>query len=472
MRFIPVVIFLFIPFNFTAMHPSSSIRELIRAGELQHAIRLCNIELEKNQPDLSLYIHFDSLKQTAQRIYHDFKIGEDEIDEKLRQKGIDPVNRELWEKKGWLEYKIIDGKKRYFNRAAGNLVLRLRQQSDSIHPEMSSIKRFDVFREGDAGSTISAIEKGQMLKPLHFSIQYTLTVKADAVPAGETVRCWLPWPKEHHATQFDVKLIETNLQEYSIAPDSFVHRTLYAEKKAKAGEPVVFSYVVSFKTYPRWFNPEQMKPLRYNKKSKLYQQFTRQEAPHIVFNDDIKKLADEIVGNEKNPLQIVQKIYRYISDNIIWSGAQEYCLMEQIPEYVIRNRKGDCGMQTFLFMSLARYKGIPVRWQSGFMLHPAEENLHDWCEVYYEGVGWVPLDMSFQLLPSEDKKIRNFYVTGLDAYRWIVNDGIAGEFYPKKQYFRSEPFDFQRGEVEWNGGNLYFDQWDYEFEVESLPFRK
>jgi transglutaminase-like putative cysteine protease len=472
MRLIPFVVLFIIPFNLTAMSPSSSIQKLIRAGELQQAIQLCDKQLQRYKTDDPLYFHFDSIKQTAQRIYLDFMISEQEIDDKLQQRGIHPVNRELWEKNGWLEYKIIDGTKQYFNRAAGNLALRLKQQSDSINPEKRSIKRFDVFREGDAGSTISAIEKGMTLKPHHFRIQYTLTVKADAVPAGEIIRCWLPWPKENHATQFDVKLIETNLKNYIISSDSLIHRTLYAEKKAIAGEPVVFSYVVTFKALPRWINPEYIKPLKYNRRSQLYQQFTREEFPHIVFSNNIRKLADEIVGNEKKPLQIVQKIYDFISNNIIWSGAQEYCIMEQIPEYVIQNRKGDCGMQTFLFMSLARYKGIPVRWQSGFMLHPTEENLHDWCEVYYEGMGWVPLDMSFQLLPSENKNIRNFYVTGLDAYRWIVNDGIAGELYPKKKYYRSEPFDFQRGEVEWKGGNLYFNQWEYDFEVESMSVQK
>jgi len=470
MRCVPFIFLLIFSLNIAAMNSSKSVQKLIRAGELQQAIRLCDEEMQQLKPEESLFFHFDSLKQTAQRIYLDFKINENAIDEKLKQKGIDPVNRELWEKKGWLEYQIIDGKKCYFNRAAGNLALRLKQQSDSIHPEKRSVKRFDIFRESDAGSTISAIKNGQSLKPHHYNIKYTLTVNADAVPAGETVRCWLPWPKEHHASQFDVKMLESNLGDYIIAPDSYIHRTLYAEKTAIVGEPVVFSYTVSFKVYPRWFDPELIKPLKYDKKSKLYQTFTSEKVPHIVFTENIKSLADKIVGNEKNPLQIVQKIYQYISDNIIWSGAQEYCIMEQIPEYVIKNRKGDCGMQTFLFMSLARYKGIPVRWQSGFMLHPTEENLHDWCEVYYEGVGWVPLDMSFQLIPSEEKSIHNFYVTGLDAYRWIVNDGVAGELFPNKKFFRSEPFDFQRGEVEWKGGNLYFNQWDYEFEVERMSF--
>jgi len=35
-----------------------------------------------------------------------------------------------------------------------------------------------------------------------------------------------------------------------------------------------------------------------------------------------------------------------------------------------------------------------------------------------------------------------------------------------KKFLRSEPYDFQRGEVEWKGGNLYFDKWDYDMKIE------
>jgi transglutaminase-like putative cysteine protease len=100
-----------------------------------------------------------------------------------------------------------------------------------------------------------------------------------------------------------------------------------------------------------------------------------------------------------------------------------------------------------------------VKWQSGWYLFPGDFNLHDWCEVYYQGVGWVPLDMSFGLLPSEDQHIREYYITGIDAYRFIVNDATGTPFIPGKRFMRSEPVDFQRGEVEWRGGNLYFDKW-------------
>jgi transglutaminase-like putative cysteine protease len=100
------------------------------------------------------------------------------------------------------------------------------------------------------------------------------------------------------------------------------------------------------------------------------------------------------------------------------------------------------------------------------MLHPGHVNLHDWCEVYYEGIGWVPLDQSFKLQETTDQQLREFYVHGIDAYRLIVNDDYGQELFPPKKFLRSEPYDFQRGEVEWDGGNLYFDQWSWDIDVD------
>ena len=61
-----------------------------------------------------------------------------------------------------------------------------------------------------------------------------------------------------------------------------------------------------------------------------------------------------------------------------------------------------------------------------------------------------------------------FYLGGLDGYRIAFNDGWGSQFQPAKIHFRSETVDSQRGEVEWSGGNLYFDQWDYGFEARQI----
>ncbi|MEN8194075.1 MAG: transglutaminase domain-containing protein, partial [Bacteroidota bacterium] len=101
-------------------------------------------------------------------------------------------------------------------------------------------------------------------------------------------------------------------------------------------------------------------------------------------------------------------------------------------------------------------------------LHPNSWNLHDWGEVYFEGIGWVPVDQSFGLNDSDDEDVHWFFLGGNDAYHFIVNNDYGQPLYPAKIFPRSETNDFQRGEVEWKGGNLYFDKWDYDFSVEYL----
>jgi len=108
---------------------------------------------------------------------------------------------------------------------------------------------------------------------------------------------------------------------------------------------------------------------------------------------------------------------------------------------------------------MCRYKGIPAHFQSGFMTHPHGNNMHDWGEIYFEGVGWVPVDQSFG---------GDYYFGGIDSWRMVVNNDYGKALDPAKKFTRSETVDFQRGEVEWRGGNLYFPAWNWDIEIEYL----
>ena len=100
--------------------------------------------------------------------------------------------------------------------------------------------------------------------------------------------------------------------------------------------------------------------------------------------------------------------------------------------------------------------------------HPGEVNLHDWAEVYFEGIGWIPIDVSFSRgEPLKNELGRKFFMSGIDSYRLYINNDFSGDFYPAKKYPRSETVDFQRGEVETKSENLYFDKWDYRMEIIS-----
>lgn len=237
------------------------------------------------------------------------------------------------------------------------------------------------------------------------------------------------------------------------------------EKKAVAGKKTEFEYIFSYDSRNKWFDIEAKDIKPYNTNSKIYKKYTSERETHVIFSDRIKHLTDSIIGNETNPLLKAKSIYTWINNNFPWASAREYSTIENIPEYVLDNHHGDCGQVSLLFITMARYAGIPAKWQSGWMLHPGAVNLHDWAEVYYEGFGWIPVDQSFGITKSDNEDVQYYFLTGLDAYRVIVNDDFSMPFYPAKIYPRSETVDFQRGEVEWRGGNLYFDLWDYDLEI-------
>jgi transglutaminase-like putative cysteine protease len=243
---------------------------------------------------------------------------------------------------------------------------------------------------------------------------------------------------------------------------------LYAERISESGKPVIFSYEAEFEIAGQWFDPKLMTNQSGTTTYSGNKEFLKEARPQVVFSPLVRHLADSLAGSETDKFKIFRALYYWIDKEIPWASSLEYSIIDCIPDYTITYRHGDCGMVTFLLMSMARYKGIPARWQSGWMLHPGNKNLHDWCELWFEGAGWIPVDISFGLQKTDDPELRVFYLTGIDSYRMIINDDFGKELDPPKNFYRSEPFDFQRGEVEWKGGNLYFNQWDYEFKVLSL----
>jgi hypothetical protein len=453
-------------------HKSKNIAEagkLLTNGQLTQATAMANDLLKSHQLSGKEKRELDSILEMCVRIRRDFKLSEQYVLQKLSKYNpqIDSTELKRLEKEGKMDLLIIDGKRTYFSSCVRNLFLLDTTYAKLRAPkEGSSIDSFTFFKLNHTASVLANTNhSGEPVNPVKMKLSYTIRVNADVVPAGETLRCWMPFPRENHQRQQGVHLIQTDPRENQISPVADLQRTIYLEKITVANQPTIFHTEMEIISYAQsnQLSPEMIVP--YQKGSSLFKEFTAEKPPQLIFNSKIKSLAKNILQGETNPLLQVKKIYTWINDSVTWACALEYSIMPDIPGFVMEKRHGDCGMQTLLFMTLARSVGIPVKWQSGWMLHPGEVNLHDWCEVYYEGVGWVPLDQSFGLQNSKDERVRYFYMTGIDSYRMIVNDNFSKPLTPTKEYFRSEPYDFQRGEIEWKGGNLYFDKWSWHMEV-------
>ena len=408
------------------------------------------------------------------RIKRDFRLTEAQVKQYIQKYIPDVTDEQMrqWEESKALECMIIDGEKRYFRNAGPNL---FRIDSACINVKLAQgnlpEEKSDIANKENLPEIIKAVKKSgdPIAAPKRMRITYTLTVDTNAVPAGEMIRCWLPYPRTDHPRQTDVKFISASQPDYIIAPEEYAHTTLYMEKRAVQGEPTVFSETFEFTAHGEWHNlkPEDIKP--YDTTTELYKTYTAEREKHIVFSPRLRELAAKLTEGETNPLLQAKRIFRWINNNFPWASAREYSTLENIPEYVLDNGHGDCGQVSLLFITLCRICGIPAHFQSGFMVHPNAWNLHDWGQVYFEGIGWVPVDQSFGI-PTYARNADEewFFIGGIDSWRLIVNKDYGMSLFPEKKYPRSETVDFQRGEVEWEGGNLYFQHWSYDMDIEYL----
>jgi len=405
------------------------------------------------------------------RVELDFNRSREEIISWIEEHHLfTPAEEQLnrWERSKALEYRIIDGEKRYFRNAAANLF-----RVDSGARSLSQTPRATVgsdtktILDTHLSQLIPTKIKGKYLLPkVTMQVKYGLYIQAGIAKEGETFRVWLPYPRQDIRRQTDVQLISTMPSRHILSEDRTGHTSLYMEQVMFKRQAAFFQVEYAFTSQGEWFDLSQLEIQPYQTQTEKYRKYTSERIPHIRFSERIKTLTDSITKDVTTPTEILKVIYRYITANYPWASALEYSTIADIPAYVIENGKGDCGQVTLLLITMLRYKGIPARWQSGWMTHPGEVNLHDWAEVYFEGTGWVPVDVSFgRGEPLRNKTGREFFMSGIDSYRLYVNADYSDEFFPKKRFPRSEPVDFQRGEAETERWNLYFNRWDYKMEI-------
>ena len=416
-------------------------------------------------------------RERMRRILLDFTLSADEVEARVRKQIPDLTDAEFakWNAAGLFEHQVIDGRTLYFKRSPGNL-FRLSPEAVARRAVQAPITDGPMEALNDHQRAIfhAALDQHRAsVLPQRVRMTQTLTVDADAVPAGKTVRAWIPYPQAIPGQQEDIRYVASVPAKHAIAPVSAPQRTVYLEKPAVAGQKTVFSvtYELTLLAQYHAIDPDKVQPETITPE---LAPFVAERAPHIVFTDAMRAFSRKVVGDEKNPYRIAQKLFAAV-DRIPWAGAREYSTISNISDYALHAGHADCGQQTLLLMTLLRLNGIPARWQSG-MVFAADgsgySNIHDWGFLYLAPYGWVPMDVTTgRLHPAagDDPALEWFYLGGLDNWRIAFNADYDRRFEPAKRHFRSDDVDSQRGEAEWDGGNVYFDHLDYDFDWQVLP---
>ncbi|MDD2475375.1 MAG: transglutaminase-like domain-containing protein [Dysgonamonadaceae bacterium] len=473
MKTIALILFGFLLYGCSISNQNgvSQIDSEIESGNYSNAYKLIDsiVALEETSDNEKQKLLFT--KDSLQRVALDFNKDISDVTLWIKENhGFEPSSTQIerWEREKVLEYRIIDNQKKYFRNAAANL-FRISENARSFSSSQkptSDTPKDSLLVEALQEVDLNNGSLNYALPPKTMIVSYTLSVKPNVVKDGEVIRAWLPYPRKDISRQTNVKFISASETNYILSNDKTVHTSIYMEKEAQADEATVFSVEFEFTSQGEWFNFNQFDKNKSDSKSIDYKYYTSERKPHIQFTDAIKDLTDSITKDASTTSSIVSTIYNHIVENYPWASALEYSTINNIPEYVIENRKGDCGQVALLLITMLRYKGVPARWQSGWMMHPNEVNLHDWAEYYIEGIGWIPIDVSFGRSENSSNLLSKlFFISGIDSYRLYVNNDYSGNFYPEKKHPRSETVDFQRGEVETKFENIYFNKWTYKMQV-------
>ena len=149
----------------------------IEAGNLRNVAILAD-SLRKCCPDAGILVHkADSLAQIAERIGLDFSITEEQVISRLNKSlgSFSPADKSLWEKTNWLEWRIINGEKRYFNRAASNLVLLKDFNLFKAKRDTNIAREKDIIFRKNHTESILKVSGLQSLPvvPVDMKIEYT-----------------------------------------------------------------------------------------------------------------------------------------------------------------------------------------------------------------------------------------------------------------------------------------------------------
>ncbi len=414
-------------------------------------------------------------RERMRRILLDFTLSKDDVEARVRRDIPDLGEAEFarWNAAGLFEHQRIDGRTLYFKRSPSNL-FRLSAEALARRAVQTPLSAGPMESLNDHQRAIrkaALAEHRSSVLPRRVRMTQTLTVKADAVPDGETIRAWIPYPRAIPGQQQDIRYIASVPAAHRIAPPSAMQRTVYLEKIAHAGRKTVFSVSYELTVFAQYHPLDAARVVPATITPALAP-FVAERPPHIVFTEAMQAFSRKVVGDEKNPYRIAQKLFAAV-DRIPWAGAREYSTISNISDYALHAGHADCGQQTLLLMTLLRLNGIPTRWQSGMVFSGDGDysDIHDWGYLYLAPYGWVPMDVTTGRLqpgPHDDKSLEWFYLGGLDAYRLAFNDDYGRAFVPPKKHFRSDNVDSQRGEAEWRGGNIYFDQTGYDFKWQIL----
>ena len=217
--------------------PVDDLQQLIARGEFTEAEKRLQPQIaEPLAPVTSeAAIQLEILRRTRQ----DFALNSDDVLKQLKESVPDAtqVDVDRWREAGDLQFRIIDGQTRYFQRAVSNL-FRFNAESKRRQVNARPEKKFDTTALVEKLVRMAESAESPEVYPVKHNVRYELTVRENhpRVKPGAIVRAWLPFPQEYRNQQRDVKLVRSEPPHEMISDTVSPQRTIYFEQKIGSGD--------------------------------------------------------------------------------------------------------------------------------------------------------------------------------------------------------------------------------------------
>jgi len=128
--------------------------------------------------------------------------------------------------------------------------------------------------------------------------------------------------------------------------------------------------------------------------------FLRSEFNIESDDEEIRKKARQISGNEINPLVVSKKLLNWVYQKL------EKKPVVSVPSAVevLRTRVGDCNEHATLLTALLRASGIPARLSIGLVYTRGKFFYHAWTEAYLGE--WITMDATLNQMPVDATHIK------------------------------------------------------------------
>lgn len=429
-------------------------------GDFEGAIHLIDLWLERDIPNM-LRAKLKLEREILQVLPLEYIMSYEEALAALRHKVPDLSEEEFADLKnhGKIDWIYVNGKERYLDDFVDTLLLvnptikkRAAKSDSSIgKPDDEKKALFEVIKQVQKKKTIA----------YHFRVKASVQILDETFHPGY-VRVHIPVPCTCKQVQ-DIKILSSSSQNYILADENVPQRTICFEENMIENHPFYVEYEYTNRINYVKVDSKKVEPID----SFRFANELDEKLPHIQFTPYMRSLATKLTEGINNPYLKAKSIYDYITTHIEYSYVRNYLSIENLSEYAALGHKGDCGIQALMFITLCRIVGIPAKWQSGLYTTPYGAGMHDWAQFYIEPYGWLFADCSFggSAFRDGDESRRQFYFGNLDPFRMPANSDFQEEFIPPKNYLRADPYDNQRGEVEFEEKGLHFNEFKSSYEI-------